>query len=316
MHKTPVLFDHDGGVDDLLLLMLLLTMDNIDLKGVCITPADCFLSDATTSTLKLLALFKRTDIPVAQGTLHGINPFHYDWRAQPKMVNALPTMLSLQADTQLVSDLSAHDFMKHILEQAQEPVTVLMTGPCSNLAKVLKDAPELSNKVAKVIWMGGAVDVKGNVAIHNHDGSAEWNVYWDYLAARDLLNSGVDIDLVALNATNCLPIDTAFLTELAQYRDNALADLAGQFWATTVASIPSYEFTYFLWDVMATCHLGMPDSALTLETLNLGISIAEPNEGQTFRDDNGSPVNVALSADRQKVLDYLFKQFTYSLATD
>lgn len=311
--KTPVLFDHDGGIDDLLSLMLLLTMDNIELKGVCITPADCFLSDATTSTLKLLDLFKRRDVPVAQGSLHGINPFHYDWRAQPKMVNALPTMLSLNADDSLISEMNAHEYMIHVLERSKEPVTVLMTGPCSNLAEALKKRPELCASVAKVIWMGGAVNVKGNVAIHNHDGSAEWNVYWDYLAADALFKTGVPIDLVALNATNCLPIDIAFLTELAQYREYPLAELAGQFWATTVASIPSYEFTYFLWDVMATCHVGMNDSALVFETMNLAVGIHEPNEGQTYQDDAGSAVNVATSANRQKVLDYLFKQFQYSV---
>lgn len=313
MSKIPVLFDHDGGIDDLLSLMLLLTMDNIELKGVTITPADCFLSDATTSTLKLLSLFKRNDIPVAKGNLHGINPFHYDWRAQPKMVNALPTMLSLSEDESLISDLPAHEFIAQQLEKSDIPMTVLMTGPCTNLAAALKSHPELAEKVEKVIWMGGAVDVKGNVAIHNHDGSAEWNVYWDYLAADDLFKSGVTIDLVTLNATNCLPIDIEFLTELAQYRAHPLAELAGQFWATTVASIPSYEFTYFLWDVMATCHLGMKDTALTLETMNLSVGITEPMEGKTFRNEVGTPINVAVEANRSEVLDYLFQQFQFNL---
>ena len=142
MSKTPVIFDHDGGVDDLLSLMLLLTMDHIDLKAVCITPADCFLSDATTTTLKLLELFGRKDIDVVQGNLYGVNPFQYDWRAQPKMLNALPTLLALEADHSLIHALPAHEYMQQAISASDLPVTVLMTGPCSNLAKAVKEQLE------------------------------------------------------------------------------------------------------------------------------------------------------------------------------
>ena len=40
--KVPVLFDHDGSADDFLSLLLLLTMEAVDLQGVSITPADCY----------------------------------------------------------------------------------------------------------------------------------------------------------------------------------------------------------------------------------------------------------------------------------
>ena len=42
-------------------------MEHVEILGVTITPADCFLSDATESTLKILQMFGRTDIPVALG---------------------------------------------------------------------------------------------------------------------------------------------------------------------------------------------------------------------------------------------------------
>ncbi len=309
MQKTPVIFDHDGGIDDLLSLMLLLTMDHIELKGVCITPADCFLSDATTTTLKILKLFQRTDIPVAQGRLHGINPFHYDWRAQPKMVNALPTMLKLEADYSQVIEQPADQFIAAQLCATDAPITVLMTGPCSNLAAAIKDSPQAKQGLDKLVWMGGAVDVKGNVGTHNHDGSAEWNVYWDYLSAYNLLHTGIKIQLMPLDATNCLPIDLAFLKQLADFNQYPLVELAGQFWACTTASIPAYEFTYFLWDVMATCCLGIGQDAIKMEPIKLNIATEEPNEGQTYRDpNNGQEVSVATWADREQVIEYLIGQ--------
>lgn len=313
MKKIPVIFDHDGGVDDLLSLMLLLTMKHIELKAVCITPADCFLSDATTTTLKLLKLFNRDDIDVVQGSLHGVNPFYYDWRAQPKMLNALPTIIALDADKSLIHKLPAHQYMQKAIVESDEPVTVLMTGPCSNLAKALQDSPACIEKLEKVIWMGGAIDTKGNVGTHNHDGSAEWNVYWDAPAADSLVKSGAPLWLMPLDATNCLPISMEFLKELAQYRQFPLVELAGQFWATTVASIPAYEFTYFLWDVMATCCLGLGDDVIDWQDIKISVDTTEPAEGNTLRCDDGNQVKAAMKADRQAVIDYVIKQFQFAL---
>lgn len=309
MNKTPVIFDHDGGVDDLLSLMLLLTMEEIDLKAVCITPADCFLSDATTTTLKLLSLFNRKDVDVVQGNLHGVNPFYYDWRAQPKMLNALPTLLSLDADSSLIHPLPAHQYMQEALKTSEEPVTVLMTGPCSNLAKAIDESPQCLDKLQKVIWMGGAIDTKGNVAIHNHDGTAEWNVYWDAPAADTLIRSGAPVWLMPLDATNCLPISMEFLEELSAHREHPLVELAGQFWATTVASIPSYEFTYYLWDVMATCCLGLGDDVIDWQDIRIAVGTTEPSEGNTYRCEDGNLVKAAMKADRQAVINYVIEQF-------
>ncbi len=52
--KKAVIFDHDGGIDDLLSLLLLLRLPNIEVIGVSITPADCYPDDALISTKKFL----------------------------------------------------------------------------------------------------------------------------------------------------------------------------------------------------------------------------------------------------------------------
>ena len=59
--KRTVFFDHDSGVDDILSLTMLLSMPHIDLAGVVVTPADCFLRPALSATLKLLRFFDRLD---------------------------------------------------------------------------------------------------------------------------------------------------------------------------------------------------------------------------------------------------------------
>ncbi|MCV2885218.1 nucleoside hydrolase [Aestuariibacter sp. AA17] len=307
--KQAVIFDHDGGVDDLLSLMLLLTMEHIDLLGVTVTPADCYLSDATTSTLKLLSMFGREDVPVAKGTLHGINAFPADWRAQPKMCNALPMMLTAKANTSQISELPAHEFIATALKDADN-VTLLMTGPCTNLTAAMDLDPNIKSSIKELVWMGGAVHVPGNVSMHNHNTSAEWNAFWDPIATKALFESGINVKLISLDSTNALPVDIAFLERLAAMREHAMADLAGQFWALTVNSIPAYEFTYYMWDVLATSYLGLPDGTIQFEKTELDVSVDEPNAGETFvSEGTNNLIDVSVSVNKDVVLDYVASQF-------
>lgn len=277
-----VLFDHDGGVDDLLSLLLLTQMEHVKLEGVVVTPADCFLEDATISTLKLLKMTGQTNVEVAKSKARAVNPFPNDWRAQPMVLNAFPDMLTAQGNNQQVSNLPAHEFIADKLRAAKQPLTILITGPCSNLVKALENYPELKSKVGEVIWMGGAVDVSGNVSTHKHNGTAEWNAYWDPEASAQLFKMGLDIKLIALDVTNSVPVNMNFLRQLAAQKQYPLSALASQFWATTINTIPSYEYTYFMWDVLSTTYIGIPE-AFTSERAELAVNTQLPAEGQTYR---------------------------------
>ena len=53
MPKQLVLMDHDGGIDDFLATMLLMTMEEIQPLGVIVTPADCYIQSAISVTRKI-----------------------------------------------------------------------------------------------------------------------------------------------------------------------------------------------------------------------------------------------------------------------
>lgn len=306
MPKQPVIFDHDGGIDDLLSLILLLCMPHIELKAVCITPADCYPDDALESTLKILHMFNATDVKVAVGDIIGPNPFPADWRAQPRFCRALPAFLRSKADqSQCVSE-PAHALMKQVIESSSEPVTVLMTGPASNLAAAVQQTPALKQNIARVVWMGGAIDVRGNVAMHDHNGTAEWNAYWHPQATYDLLAAELPLLLVPLDATNRLPVSWDFLQALSEI-GTPLSELAGQCWAATVTAIPAYEFTYFMWDVLATCVLGVAPDALTVSKGKCLASVRTPNAGQIWQESTGFECEWLCDADAPKVIDYIFQ---------
>lgn len=305
--SKPLIFDHDGAVDDVLSLMLLLTMEHIQLGAVSITPADCYPENAIETTYKLLTLAGKPDIPIGVGNYYGINAFPAEWRAKPKVLNALPGLINI--DTSLQSHIG--DSVALLVEKicsSSQPVTVLLTGPCSNLVFAIEQDRSILQNIAEVIWMGGAVDVPGNVRMYNHDGSAEWNVFWDPVSSHKLLTYQLPLVLIPLDVTNLVPVSMGFLKTLALQSEYRLSNLASQFWATTIDTIPSYEYTYFMWDILATSYLGIPD-AFVLEKVELEIHPTGHHAGQTFRKSgSGKWVQMATNVNKERFYQYVFRQ--------
>lgn len=282
-------------------------MPGVELLGVSITPADCYPEAALETTSKLLRLLGRAKVPVSVGQYHGVNAFPSAWRAQPRMLNAFPNLLTLPAEPGNLDPRPSAAVLREQLAAATQPVTVLLTGPCSTLVQALAPDPALASRIGQVVWMGGAVDVPGNVRTYNQSGSAEWNVFWDPLAAHQLLALGLPLTLIPLDVTNQVPVSLAFLRRLAAQPTHPLSQLAGQFWATTVATIPTYEYTYFMWDVLATSYLAIPE-AFTVETLELAVVPTGAHAGRTVRQPgSGQWVRVAQHVDTDVFYAYLLE---------
>ena len=163
MSKQLVLMDHDGGVDDYLATMLLMTMDRIQPLGVIVTPANCYAEPAVSATRKILDLMGSSHIPVAESTVRGINPFPRLYRRDSFIVDHLPILNQNETiRTPLVAE-TGQDFMVRVLREASAPVTLMVTGPLTTVATALDKAPEISEKIQKIVWMGGALNVSGNV---------------------------------------------------------------------------------------------------------------------------------------------------------
>ena len=305
MHPRAVILDHDGGLDDLLALMMLLAMPHIDLRGIVVTPADCYLGTAVSSTLKILRWAGRADIEVARGRLHGVNAFPTEWRAVPYAVDALPILNDSDAALGVAVAEPGDLFLARKLRESASPVTVLVTGPVSNLAAVLDAEPALADRIDEVVWMGGAIDVTGNVRTHEHDGSAEWNAFWDPPAVERLWRSEVRLTLVPLDATNLVPVSMDFLLRLARQRKHALSDLAGQLWAMTVGRIPAYDYIYFMWDTLTAGYLGAPQ-LLTLREVRTAVETEAPAAGRIHPVATGGKlIRAATSVDVEGFHDYL-----------
>jgi len=256
MAKPLVLMDHDGAVDDYLAALLLVTMEEVETIGVVVTPADCYIRPAISITRKMFDLVGRSHIPVVESTVRGVNPFPQLYRRDSLVIDHLPILNQQDTlQTPLLAE-SGQRFMVNALRQAPEPVTLMMTGPLTTLAVALDMAPDIEAKISRIVWMGGALEVPGNVVKDlepDQDGTAEWNAYWDPIAIQQVWNTNLPIIMCPLDITQHVPVTPEFIRRLSRQRQHPVSDLVGQCYALVIPQ------DYYCWDVLATAYLARPE---------------------------------------------------------
>ncbi|ALC87710.1 ABC transporter substrate-binding protein [Bacillus sp. FJAT-22090] len=303
--KKPVYLNHDGGVDDLISLFLLLQMEEVELIGVGVIPADCYLEPAQYASRKIIDRFGQgKQVEVALSNSRPVNPFPKDWRMHAFYVDALPVLNEFDLKTGVV-DEPAHIHLVNKLNASTEKVTLLFVGPLTDLARALEIAPEIEEKIEKLVWMGGTFLEKGNVEEPEHDGTAEWNAFWDPEAVATVWNSNINIDLVALESTNKVPLTNDIRKMWARQRENLGVDFLGQCYAA-VPSLVHFQTnsTYFLWDVLTTATIGHED-LVEKKTVNCIAIASGASQGKTELNENGRPVHLVYDVDHDVFFDYI-----------
>jgi len=146
--------------------------------------------------------------------------------------------------------------------------------------------------------MGGAVDVDGNVGISGvgiDNRFAEWNVYVDPVAADIVLQFGVPVTLVPLDATNHAPVTTAFADRLAGDVVTPQAAFCSDVLTQLSDSIASGG--YYFWDPFAAAVL-TDESLGSFGSRALAVVTDEgPESGRVISSENGPLTRFATSAD-------------------
>src|SRR4028119_1925082 len=305
MSKQLVLMDHDGAVDDFLATLLLMTMEHIQPLGIIVTPADCYIHPAISATRKILDLKGRSDIPVAESTVRGINPFPTIYRRDSFVVDHLPILNEReQIQTPLLAE-TGQEFMVRSLLSSDQPVTLLVTGPLTTVAAALDLAPEIEAKIQEIVWMGGALNVPGNVEKSlepGQDGSAEWNAYWDPIGAHRVWQTSIPIVLCSLDITNTVPVTSEFVYKLGKQRRYPASDFAGQCYALVIPQ------DYYCWDVLATAYLDHPEF-YQLREWETVIVTSGKSQGRTKVETGGRKIRAMDKVDKEKYYAYILQQW-------
>jgi len=190
----PIILDCDPGHDDAIALILALASPELELKAVTTSAGNQTPEKTLRNALRILTLLQRSDIPVAGGAVkplmreliiadnvHGESGLDGPELPEPNFAPQQCNAVELIAKT---------------LRESTEPVTIVATGPLTNIALLLTSHAELMPKIARIVIMGGAA------GLGNWTPAAEFNIYVDPEAAEIVFQSGLPIVMAGLDVTH------------------------------------------------------------------------------------------------------------------
>ncbi len=190
----PVILDCDPGHDDAIALILALASPELKVLAVTTSAGNQTPDKTLNNALRILTLLGRDDIPVAAGApkplareliiadnVHGESGLDGPKLPDPAFAPQGMTGIELMARS---------------LRESAEPVTLVPTGPLTNVALLLAAHPELKGKIARIVLMGGAAGAG------NWTPAAEFNIYVDPEAADMVFKSGIPITMCGLDVTH------------------------------------------------------------------------------------------------------------------
>jgi purine nucleosidase len=191
-----VVIDCDTGVDDTMAIFYGLLSPEIDVVGISCVWGNIGVDLTTTNTLRLLEMMGRPEIPVAQGAekpLIGPKwPLGQGVHGADGQGNLNLPPPGLQPAKEAASELIIRLAHEHPGE-----LTLVPTGPLTNVATAVLADPEIAKLYKSVVLMGGAFLVKGNAARWG-----EANIWHDPEAAQIVFDAGWDVTAVGLDVTD------------------------------------------------------------------------------------------------------------------
>jgi inosine-uridine nucleoside N-ribohydrolase len=192
--SLPVLVDCDPGHDDAIALLLALASPEVELLGVTTVAGNQTLEKTTANALKVLEFVGRGDVPLAAGAARPLvrEPFVAEYVHGESGLEG-PVLPPPQG-----TPLEEHavDFLAARILGSDRPVTLVPTGPLTNVALLLARYPEAAARLERLVLMGGAI-AEGNVTP-----AAEFNIWADPEAAARVFASGLDVTMIGLDVTH------------------------------------------------------------------------------------------------------------------
>ena len=195
-NKINIWIDCDPGIDDAVALaMTAASRDALHLLGVSTVAGNQTSDRVTGNALKLTAFFGMDDVPVVRGArgplVRPVEPAEDIHGADGLGNGALPEM-----GKNVTSESGIFYMYTRMMALPDgERVTLVPTGPLTNIALLLRTFPEVKKKIARIVLMGGSSS-GGNVTP-----AAEFNIWADPEAAQMVFAAGLPIVMCGLDVT-------------------------------------------------------------------------------------------------------------------
>jgi inosine-uridine nucleoside N-ribohydrolase len=190
----PLVLDCDPGHDDLVAILLAAGSPAVELRAITTVAGNGTLEQTTRNALLTCTHAGIRDVPVAAG-------------CDGPLLGALQTAADVHGDSALdgaelgepdvaLDPRHGVDLLADVLREAREPVTVVATGPLTNVALLLRRHPELRPAIREVVLMGGSTGAG------NWRPLAEFNIWVDPEAAHVVFGSGLAVTMCGLDVTH------------------------------------------------------------------------------------------------------------------
>ena len=251
----PIILDCDPGHDDAIALLLALASPEVELLGVTTVHGNQTLEKTTANAIRVLDLVGRGDISVAAG-------------ADRPLVRELTVASHVHGDSGLDGPalppagraaLTEHavDFMERTIANSAVPVTLVPTGPLTNIALLLERTGGAN--VGRIVLMGGAI-AEGNMTP-----AAEFNIWADPEAAQAVFSSPIATTMIGLDVTHRAVTTPALVDRLIA------TGPVGAFVADLVEFFSVYHRETYGWDgapihdAVAVAHVIRPGLVTTVD---------------------------------------------------
>lgn len=284
-----IILDVDSAGDDILAILFAVGCTGIKLEGVTsVTGAAGGIGQVTDVVLNTLTLAGRNDMPVAAGAYRPIvgnskadmmAPVHFEKQLQERFGDRLKGF-NPPAPTPVRKPMDKHaiDFIIETVRANPGEISIVATGPQTNVALALQMAPDIAGLVKQIVVLGGCFQTPGNITP-----VSEYNIWADPEAARVVLRSGAPIILVPLDVCEDNRVATSMLT-----RDD-LDDLASRYPDSKAVSYVCETFPIYIdiWreffelvgfpldDAIAVCAILYPELFEMTEPLFVDVALSE-----------------------------------------
>jgi inosine-uridine nucleoside N-ribohydrolase len=190
----PTILDCDPGHDDMVAILLAAAHPRIDLLAITTVAGNGTLERTSYNARAICSMAGIHDVPIAAGEP---GPLSGALRTAPSVhgESGLDGAPLPSPEIELV-DEHAVELIARLLRESAEPVTLVPTGPLTNIALLVTRFPDLTPRIREIVLMGGSTDV-GNV-----EPLAEFNILVDPEAADVVFSSGLDVTMCGLNVTH------------------------------------------------------------------------------------------------------------------
>ncbi len=232
---TPILIDTDPGIDDALAILLALGSPEVSVEAITTVAGNVEVDLATRNALRILDVVRPVRRPrVARGAaaplagplltaahVHGEDGLgNLGGLREPDGRPRYPE------PSRTLEMLDGPDLILETADRFAGRLVLVALGPLTNVALALRRNRGRVARAARIVVMGGAVAVPGNVTA-----AAEFNMHVDPEAAAEVFASGLPIELVSLDVTRRVVLTRADLRAALARQGGALARFVEDFTA-------------------------------------------------------------------------------------